>query len=444
MGYSRRLGRRPMEQASKSSHHNVVNDAEVQRFLGGCALPRSAADVNLTEHVLLQYGPVVVNPIRHIVAVDSGFTEVAVQKNFPSSTLCFFQFGALMFSVADLESLEQSPFIDPEDMAKLKRIERVKLTLPIRNIALKDQPTLTASVRVTLYDFFRQVRDGTSMLESLRWFLFEEYLQPEDEYSLASCPECRKSDIAVLRSQVTKEGRFPCANCSASLYLTDVFRLHEAIDDTIGAGGILGYVATLLEQFVMVHFLRLILEQRPALLKEIFFVKDGPLAFFGQTANMYAKMRALVRYVFDHHDLYMAGLEKSGAFVEHAAEVSSVMKDGSVLILDNDYIYKYIIPGKADPTNPYGRTTYYSAKLIFKSRHAGVHVVTIPTREPLVSPKPEDLRNLMAILTNIEKLRCDMYDDAIIPVALVNKLVSLANHPSSKILQRFAIEAVPR
>ena len=100
MGYSRRLGRRPMEQASKSSHHHVINDADVQRFLGGCALPRSADDVALDEHVLLEYEPVVVNPIRHIVAVDSGFTEVAVQNNFPSSTLCFFQFGALMFSVA--------------------------------------------------------------------------------------------------------------------------------------------------------------------------------------------------------------------------------------------------------------------------------------------------------------------------------------------------------
>src|SRR3989442_112505 len=268
-----------------------------------------------------------------------------------------------MFRLDDLEILEQSPFIDPNVMAMLKRIERVKLTLPIRNIALKDQPTLTASVRVTLYDFFRQVRDGTSMLETLRWFLFEEYLHPEDDYTLASCPECRKTDVTVYRSEVSKEGRFPCRNCSASLYLTDVFRLHEAIDDTIGAGGILGYVTTLLEQFVMVHFLRLILEQRPALLKEIFFVKDGPLAFFGQTANMYKKMRALVRYIFEHHSLYMAGLEKSGAFVEHAAEVATAMKDGSALILDNDYIYKYIIPGKADPANPYGQTTYYGAKL---------------------------------------------------------------------------------
>src|SRR5262249_51410962 len=126
-------------------------------------------------------------------------------------------------------------------------------------------------------------------------------------------------------------------------------------------------------------------------------------------------------------------------FVERAAEMAGTMRDGSALILDNDYIYKYIIPGSADPTNAYGRTTYYGAKLIFKARKGGVHVVTVPTTDALTKPTKKDLRNVDAILTNIEKLRCDMYDNALLPIALVNKLVSLANHPSSKILQRFAV-----
>lgn len=442
MGYGRRLGHRPMEQASKSAHGHLISDLEVEKFLGRCTLPKSASEVKLIEHTVLPFDPVAPNPIRHIVAVDSGYSEIPVQTNFPSSTLAFFQFGALSFSIADLEGLEEQPFIDPEDMAKLKHIERLKLTLPVRNIVLKDQPTLTASVRAALYDFFLQPRDGSSLLETLRWFLFEEYQVPQASYELASCPDCGTGNIQIRRDQVTKEGRFPSDKCAHQLFLTDVFRLHEAIDDTVGAGGILGYVTTLLEQFVMVHFLRLILDQRPSLLAEILFIKDGPLAFFGQTANMCQKMRALVRYLFGHHHLYMAGLEKSGAFVEHAAEVAQALKDGSVLILDNDYIYKYIIPGKADPTNPYGRTTYYGAKLIFKTRQEGVHVATVPTTEALVKPAITDLPTLPVILTNLEKLRCDMYDDALIPVALVNKLVSLANHPSSKILQRFAIETV--
>jgi hypothetical protein len=54
-----------------------------------------------------------------------------------------------------------------------------------------------------------------------------------------------------------------------------------------------------------------------------------------------------------------------------------------------------------------------------------------------------DLPNLSEVLTNLEKLRCDMYDNALVPIALANKLVSLANHPSSKILQKFAVDTIP-
>ena len=44
---------------------------------------------------------------------------------------------------------------------------------------------------------------------------------------------------------------------------------------------------------------------------------------------------------------------------------------------------------------------------------------------------------------NIEKLKCDMYDNALLPVALANKLVSLAQFPSSRILHRFAVDTMP-
>lgn len=71
-------------------------------------------------------------------------------------------------------------------------------------------------------------------------------------------------------------------------------------------------------------------------------------------------------------------------------------------------------------------------------------VVTLPTQSVLLEPKEEDFANLHAILENVEKLKCDMYDDALIPVALVNKLVSLADHPSTKILQRFALSQISR
>lgn len=37
----------------------------------------------------------------------------------------------------------------------------------------------------------------------------------------------------------------------------------------------------------------------------------------------------------------------------------------------------------------------------------------------------------------ISELRCSMYDQALVPIVLANKLVSLADFPSSEILAKF-------
>jgi hypothetical protein len=96
--------------------------------------------------------------------------------------------------------------------------------------------------------------------------------------------------------------------------------------------------------------------------------------------------------------------------------------------------------GKVDPAKPYGSSAYYSSKLIFKTPGGRMYVLSLPTEQLKSAPRAGDLRNLEAVLTNVEKLRCDMYDNALLPVALANKLVSLSDHPSSKILQQFAVE----
>jgi hypothetical protein len=442
MGYTSRRGRRPNEYASKSAHGHVINDPAVQDFLAHCSLPKRAEEVNLSEHTRAPFEPVCDNPIQYVIAVDGGYSEVAVRKEFPSATICFFQFGALVFSVEDLEQLDDQPFIDPDDIAKLKRIQRLKLMLPVRNVALKSAGTLTQSVRKAVYDFFCRAMDDGKIIESLRWFLFEEYAGGVPSWTLASCPVCGGRSIPLQLSSMARDHTFACPACGGHIYLTDVFRLHEVVDDELGAGEILGYLTTTIEQMILVHLIRTILRTKPALMDHVLFIKDGPLAFFGQTANMHQPMRALVKFLFEHHELYMAGLEKSGAFVEHADEIEGLLEDGSVLILDDDYIYRYILPSKGRPANPYGSSTYYSNKLILKTASGAMYVVTVPTSESNPHPAEPDLRNLRAILTNIEKLRCDMYDNSLIPVALVNKLVSLANHPSTRILQKFAVETL--
>lgn len=448
MGYVSRFGRRPNEYASKSSHGYIIRDPDIQYFLSEeCELPTTSEDVEFSRHTIVNHEQINPNPIQHIFTFDGGYTEVAVKKEFPSSTVSFFQFGASAIRISDLEEISYKPFIDPADMEKLKTIERFKLTLPTKNVTLKSESDLINSVRKTIYNFFMNQPKGEkeNFLSTLKWFIFEEYnSHPNSTWNLASCPSCSHSNIEIKRSLLDKDFSIKCPNCRDSIYLTDVFRLHEAIDNELGAGGILGYLTNLLEHILLIHIIKSILSIQQSLLKNSLFLKDGPLAFFGQTANLHKPMRKLVVYLKEHHNIYMAGLEKSGAFVEHAHEISQKLKPGSVLLLDNDYIYKYIIPGKADSANPYARSSYYGAKVIFKSRDERMYVVTLPTKDAdiILKPKKDDYFNIDIVLQNIEKLKCDMYENALIPIALVNKLVSLSNHPSSVILEKFAKKSI--
>jgi hypothetical protein len=229
--------------------------------------------------------------------------------------------------------------------------------------------------------------------------------------------------------------------------LTDVFRLHEAVDNELGAGGILGYVMALLEQMLLVHLIKTVWAVKKTLLPQILFIKDGPLAFFGQTANMHGPMRAMLNYFATRpnpsapgtiNHVHLVGVEKSGAFVEHADAIRDSIPPGHALILDNTYIYRYITPGAGDAKQPFGRTSYYGSKVIFKAADGNMYVLTLPTAEPLLAPRAEDLRSYELVLHNIARLKCHMYDNALVPVALANKLVSLSDHPSSKILRAFA------
>ena len=301
--------------------------------------------------------------------------------------------------------------------------------------------TLTASVRKCIYEYFWKKNDDISLLETLHWFLFQLYDKPVNDFNLASCPNCSESNIKLKKNDFNSDYICQaCSVCNQNIYLTDIFRFHEVVDDELGAGGILGYLTNLVEHFHIIHQIKNILSIQPNMFNYFLFIKDGPLAFFGQTARMYEPMRNLCNYLASKHNIYLVGLEKSGAFVEHADEISSLLKPGQVFLLNNKHIYTYVLPGDPDNPDPYASTSYYSAKLIFKSRDNRMHVITIPVENAniVINPQKNDFHNLDIILLNIERLRCDMYDNAIVPVALANKLISLSAHPSASILEKFA------
>ncbi|MCB9554208.1 MAG: DNA double-strand break repair nuclease NurA [Myxococcales bacterium] len=384
--------------------------------------------------------------VTTVIAVDGGYTETFVREEYPSACIAFFTFGPLLFKLSDLRGLDTKRFIAPDDLQKLKNIERYTLVLPTKGIRHQAQPSLAATIRKAVFDFFDQKRgnEGEQLMTSLRWFLFRRWQRTVDEsfqIVLAHCPFACGHGALAFRHSDPAEKR--CPTCDRPIYLTDVFRLHERVDEETGGSGIVAYVMTMLEQLVLVHLIHNIMNMKEALLRQILFIKDGPLAFFGLVAPLYKPMRELVEFLLSEPrgragpTLRLVGLEKSGAFVEHAASIQDRLRGGSYLVVGDDYIRKYIVPG-GDGSTSYGQNTYYGQKVFFRAKTGEMHVATVPATSYTGNPKPESIPHLDEILGLVGELKCSMYDNALIPVALANKLVSLSDFPSQRILTTFA------
>lgn len=445
MGYASK-GRKPIERASKIAHIEVIKNPDVQAYISKCILP-SAPEPNLLDPYLKALDDIDTTEVSAVIAVDGGFTETFVREEYPSAAIAFFTFGPLLFQLADLRAMDHQRFIAPEDLARLKRIERYSLVLPIKGVRRADQPTLAATIRRTIYEFFVQDRGSDEkLISSLRWFLFRRWKRPVDdsfEETIEHCPyDCGHDKITFRFSDATEK---PCPKCGHLVYLTDTFRFHERIDEELGAGGITAYVMTMLEHLVLVHLFYNVLERlKPGLMRNILFIKDGPLAFFGLVAPLYKPMRELIAHLLSGSGqvgvptVRLAGLEKSGAFVEHATAIQASIPPGSYFTVGDSYIRRYIVPGEAGII--YGQNTYYGQKILFRAPGGEMYVVTVPGHDYLAEPQPGDIPHLEEILSLIAELRCSMYDNALIPVALANKLVSLSDFPSQRILGTFARE----
>ena len=460
MAYTSSKSNRPNEFANKTNHTHLINDKEIQDFLKKCSLPKKSQGNNLKDSgLLLELQEPKINPIKYVIAIDGGYTPIEVQKDFPSSTVAFFQFGAFILKLEDWKNLGNQTFISPEEMSKFNELERIKLVLPTKLVSLETEPCFTDSVRKTIYDFFMKEVDGVALMETLKWLIYEEY-QPngrtKGEYMLLNPNESEKS-INLFEQTLKNDFTFEIAG--KVVYLSDVFELTKTVSDEIGAECILGNLSTFIEQIILVHYIRQILKNSPKILEEVLFIKDGSLAFFDVSFKLRKPMRKLIKFLFERHNLYLVGLEKSGAFTDHAVSIAAEKEEngefvsrlprGQFFLLDNDYIYKYITPGISE-IKTYGMNMYYSGKVILKTSDGNIFVASLPMsvvedREydiVIRNPSRNAYKNIDTILYNLSLLKCQMYDNALVPITLVNKLVSLANHPSQGILEKFVKDSI--
>lgn len=394
MGYAQFKGRKPFERASKIAHSEILNNPDVQAFVEGCTIPSEPEGGDL-ESLQKPLAPAP-SRIETVIAVDGGMSEASVRREFPSASITFMTFGPLLLDLKDLGALDDQPFIGPEDMARLKNLSRFSLSVPTKAVRAKGASRFSDGVRRTIHEFLfaKQKELGSA----LQWLIFRGWL-PRNQmqaWDVPRCPSTSNCTGGPFRFESGGPTEVTCGDCGQTVLLSDALRLYERIDDEQGAGGIMSYLLTTLEQLVIVNIVRTLLGLKQSTLREVLLIKDGPLAFFGTAAPLHKPMRELVTFLADKDAgkplLCLIGLEKSGAFVEHAMLIEPKLKPGHYLLFTNQYIYRYILPGDASGA-PYGHNTYYGSKLAFKSLRGDVFVATIPLLDPAVRDRFENIQN---------------------------------------------------
>ena len=79
----------------------------------------------------------------------------------------------------------------------------------------------------------------------------------------------------------------------------------------------------------------------------------------------------------------------------------------------------------------------YGAKTIARVGTNHVLTLNVPTGDYLLTPNADDLIGFDIIVRNLSKLLSYSYDNALIPIVLINAEASISNQPSGGILAQF-------
>lgn len=463
------------EKAAKFNHQYIIENELVKDFLAKC--DKVGYDTPIEQDYKNETSDIsrlqdkIPSHIKRIITADGGYQEIIIDDNFPSYKLCYYSVGLLTFSVADLFGLEQQQTINPDDLGNLKNLDRFAFVVPMQNLKLKGYD-FKRSIRKTIFEIFKDNKlsgkngdSRDSLLNTIKWLIFREYSDKKGSMSV-SCANIECREIHCFKRQTDNylddKNDFIKCNCGEIVYITDCFQLHDLVDEVNGAGAITSYIMSVFEVVLLLAIFRYLFEiQNEKTLSEILFIKDGSLALYSKLDDFaFKSIRPFMQFLYDKSlkdnicYINFVGLEKSGYFVEHLKHLENhknpqgAFKSNAIILPNLAYIKRYIT---GDNQSVFGLKTYFGIKMFVKKDKDLCFVLDMAVpygldvqkdsvkqyEEYIRNSKINDFLNLKSILDILFRLKCDLYETSFIPIAMINKLISLSNVPSKKILSIF-------
>ncbi|WP_432723886.1 hypothetical protein R0381_000737 [Jeongeupia wiesaeckerbachi] len=438
--------------AGKGGHSDFVRNPDVQAFLAACQYMRPPSDEE-GKNLAATFSEAPTNSSpqlpEYVVASDASKSDQAISQKLPSTQIGFIKVSHVLIQMDKYAELidPSTRFVDPFKVAELHRnASPITYTLPGSNIRYKNARTVKDGFRHAVFAQLGVNRAGGGQNK----FVLTDTLFAlnKGELFIENCPSCKVEH----RFTFTPDSQSNLCNaCGESVYMTDWLRLHEGVSDFGDNTVAMTRMMNCIEHLLLVALIRQVFESDARALSKMAFIMDGPLAIFGQPAKLHARIMEFLYKVnarlteLNQEPLLLMGLQKTGNVMDHANLISRFLPSGVIRILDDDYRNKYIA-GNETPAANFGNETYYGQDFLFKTERGRIFNFAIPyvlSHKGLVNgvcfsqlkSDPKAYGSLVKRACDfIRHFELDLFENAIVPVALAHRHASISIIPGGKVL----------
>jgi hypothetical protein len=458
------------ERANKFSHEKIINN---QLFKNKLKDYKITFDIGENDNGYESIKTKFVNKddnneskaIDYIFTVDSSFMEIPVNEEIPTAKIGIINFGSSIINLKMKSNVYEEGFINPQKFNDIYNSSMFTFMCPTFNVTLKDDKNLSTldCIRKEIYDFYYMNKPFSDI--RLINTLFNIMKSNMESFELKCTNEtCITQGMGTSTCSPRNNFKlgdvgiepFYCPYCGEIMYITDYLRLHEAVDIEFGNNTILTRFAQVTEHIININAIDSLLKHRSYdLLSRTAFIIDGPLAIYGEPAKL---NRSILKYlhsvskIIDDGIVYF-GILKTGKLKDHFNLLLKKLKTdeneipkNTFMLVDDNYRFKYV--QKAPRENKYfGQEVLFGQDYLFYSKDQKRFVISIlypvESRDKNFGENVfnhKNYRNLQTILNLINNISIDLYEDAVLPVALAHKYAAISLNPGTNILEIFIRE----
>lgn len=435
----------PSERASRLGHVPVVNNETVRdafaRWEVAQATPTDENRVtSLCRAVKELDNGGISGAVRFAITVDGSDSEVEATREHPTIKVGYVRVAA---SFVDFDKLHQAgagDFVDPHLLRESHQHAAFDRALPGSGLVIPGS-TGVDTWRQELDRFLRETKfDPASdqTLADMLLYLHGSPCAPANTVPLRRCPTCKAGDAQLPDGRIeVPMGGTTCPTCGQEVYLGDVLRTEEEYMAEGSNRSSLTRLMLVAERLTSLGYMQLLHDDPYGydVLEKTLFITDGPLALHGTVAPLKRRFQEyLAEFAVDCAENnrpaapLVVGVEKSGAFVEHAHLISHLIPPGHVMLLTTDYINR--LTGRP-ASNHYGSDEFYGRRFIYHAKSGGVLVFTVPPKPgvtPYGTPEGEywsSYPTLRPVCEVLDHVQTRLYENAVIPVALAHSAAAL-------------------